>query len=105
MDPSGELECGWRTRLGTKMIVNAIVLLNKLLLLPDSHPIQKLVSLSLYLLLTLWVQRVLQLMKDESLDNRIPFLHECECFSLELIALPKTDTAVRRNLVKKYKRH
>ena len=55
------------------MIVNAIVLLNKLLLLPDSHPIQKLVSLSLYLPSDTWVQRVLQLIKDERLDIRIPF--------------------------------
>ena len=79
------------------MVVNAIVLFNKLFLLPDSHRIQKLLRLSLHLPSDTWVQRVLQLMKDNRLDDRIPLLHDCESLQVELIALATTDTAVRRN--------
>ena len=49
-------ECGWRLRLGTLMMIKAVTFLNKLFLLPSSHPCRQLVTTALSLPCDTWTR-------------------------------------------------
>ena len=102
--PLAVRECEWESRLGTKMIVKAITLLNRLLLLPLNNPIFCLTQIALQLPCDTWVQRVVHLMEDQRLGCAVPFLHDCECFSSDMWEAARGSRAKRRALVNQYKR-
>eukprot|EP00435_Cladocopium_sp_Y103_P066133 s1190_g28.t1 len=96
-------ECGWKLRLGSHMMVKALMFLNKLLLFPSSHPIKKLVHRAFALPCDTWVSRVLSLAKDPKLNELLPTIWDSGLFPTGILETACSDIAVRKNVLAHFK--
>ena len=91
-------ELGWPLRLGTAMILKTILFFNKILLLPDLHPVKTLLKLALQLPCESWASRARALMNDPRLASPILTI-----FEWGEIPVAAQDAAVRKNALRRYK--
>ena len=96
-------ELGWPLRLGTAMTLKTILFFNKILLLPDLHPVKTLLRLALQLPCESWASRARALMNDPRLASPIPTIFEWGEIPDGLLQVAAQDAAVRKNALRRYK--
>ena len=94
-------ECGWVTRLGTRMLELALLLHARVLLLPGSHPAQRLLLSAMTCSLTTWAAAVRGIQRK--LGDSQPLPDITAYFSDQQVRDARACRAEQRKLLFKYK--
>ena len=97
--PLAVCQCGWRHRLGTKMIEAAIIARARLFLLPAEHPAAALRRLVDATQLGTWFRDV----RREMAKHSVPELFETDVCNLSTITEAQGSSEIRKLLIRRYK--
>ena len=95
------VECGWPRRLGTEMLLRAIMLKARCHLLPQSHPARVLCSLPTSSAQPAWLRHVAQTRTRRDFMVVIPDI--CDIFTTEQLDIASSTKSSRQRLLRNYR--
>ena len=96
------VQCGWCTRLGSRMLESAITMLARIRVLPADHPAAKLCIQALATPAVTWVSQVKQLMRRLPGDQ-IPDITAVSSFSNDCLSEARKCPVLRKQVVRRYR--
>jgi len=96
-------QCGWELRLGSRMLLSAIMALARIAVLPRSHPLVRMCSAASHCLAYTWLTAAQALLTRSDLPAQILPIEQHPAFSLEQLEEARGGAQARRRLLKRYR--
>ena len=96
-------QCGWRLRLGTLAVMEALVMVARIALLPTTHPLSQVVSIAQKCMAQCWLTYVADVTNKLNLPISVPGIAECGLFLQETLRDAHSDVLLRKRVLAQYR--